>query len=71
MTPTSSAWARDTPDDASEAYRKAAAVGAIEDRRRAIARLRGMGATVIDATPGRLAPDLADAYLRVKATGRL
>jgi uncharacterized protein (DUF58 family) len=64
-------WARDTPDDASEAYRKAAAVGAIEDRRRAIARLRGMGATVIDATPGRLAPDLADAYLRVKATGRL
>ena len=64
-------WARDMPDDASEAYRKAAAVGAIEDRRRAIARLRGMGATVIDATPGRLAPDLADAYLRVKATGRL
>jgi uncharacterized protein (DUF58 family) len=64
-------WARDLPDDASEAYRKAAAVGAIDDRRRAIARLRGMGATVIDATPGRLAPELADAYLKVKATGRL
>ena len=42
-------WARDMPDDASEAYRKAAAVGAIDDRRRAIARLQGMGATVIDA----------------------
>jgi hypothetical protein len=25
----------------------------------------------VDAPPGRLAPDLADAYLRVKATGRL
>ncbi len=64
-------WARDKPDDASEAYRKAAAVGALDDRRRAIARLRGMGATVVDATPGRLAPQLADAYLKVKATGRL
>ncbi len=64
-------WARDTPDDATEAYRKAAAVGALDDRRRAIARLQGMGATVVDATPGRLAPQLADAYLKVKATGRL
>ena len=27
--------------------------------------------TVIDAAPGTLAPALADAYLRVKATGRL
>jgi hypothetical protein len=26
---------------------------------------------VVDAPPGRLAPELADAYLRVKATGRL
>jgi hypothetical protein len=26
---------------------------------------------VVDAPPGRLAPDLADAYLRIKATGRL
>jgi len=26
---------------------------------------------VVDAAPGRLAPELADAYLRVKATGRL
>ena len=64
-------WARDKPDDATEAYRKAAAVGALDDRRRAIARLQGMGATVVDATPGRLAPQLADAYLKVKATGRL
>jgi hypothetical protein len=30
-----------------------------------------LGATVVDAPPGELAPRLADAYLRVKATGRL
>ncbi len=64
-------WARSMPTDAGEAYRKAAAVSAIDDRRRAIARLQGMGASVIDAPPGRLAPALADAYLKVKATGRL
>ncbi len=34
-------------------------------------RLRGLGATVIDARPGELATGLADTYLRVKATGRL
>ena len=58
-------------DDATEAYRKAAAVAALEERRRTAARLRGLGATVVDAPPGRMAPRLADAYLRVKATGRL
>jgi hypothetical protein len=26
---------------------------------------------VVDAPPGRLAPELADAYLRIKAAGRL
>jgi hypothetical protein len=30
-----------------------------------------MGVTVVDAAPGRLAPELADAYLRAKSTGRL
>ena len=53
------------------AYRTAAAVAALADRRRTVARLRGLGAVVVDAPPGRLAPELADAYLRVKATGRL
>jgi uncharacterized protein (DUF58 family) len=65
------AWALATPADAGAAYRKAAAVAALADRRRAVARLRALGATVVDAPPGRLAPELADAYLRVKATGRL
>jgi uncharacterized protein (DUF58 family) len=64
-------WAVTTPTDASGAYRKAAAVQALDERRRTTARLRGLGATVVDAPPGRLAPLLADAYLKVKATGRL
>jgi len=64
-------WAGSAPEDASGAYRKAAAVAALEERARTVARLRGMGATVVDAEPGRLAPLLADAYLRVKTTGRL
>lgn len=64
-------WSAATPENAGEAYRRAAAVGALEERRRTAARLRGMGATVVDDAPGRMAPRLADAYLRVKATGRL
>ena len=64
-------WALATPGDAAGAYRKAAAVSALDERRRATARLRGLGATVVDAPPGRLAPLLADAYLKVKAVGRL
>jgi uncharacterized protein (DUF58 family) len=64
-------WADATPEEASMAFRKAAATGALDNRRRTIARLRGLGATVVDEPPGDLAPRLADAYLRVKATGRL
>ena len=65
------AWASSVPADAEEAYRKAAAVSALVERDRTVARLRGVGATVIDAPPGRLAPQLADAYLAIKSTGRL
>ena len=65
------AWAKATPTGTEEAYRKASAVAALEERSRTIARLQGLGATVVDAAPGRLAPQLADAYLKVKATGRL
>jgi len=64
-------WAAAVPANAGEAYRKAAAVDALDVRRRTVARLRGLGATVVDAPPGRLAPELADAYLHLKATGRL
>jgi uncharacterized protein (DUF58 family) len=65
------AWARATPDGPDEAYRKAAAVSALDERARTAARLRSLGATVVDAAPGALSPQLADAYLKVKATGRL
>jgi len=64
-------WATSSPEDASGAYRKAAAIQALDERRRSVARLRGVGVTVVDAPPGELASRLADAYLRVKATGRL
>jgi uncharacterized protein (DUF58 family) len=64
-------WAREDPDDESEAFRKAAAVTALDERRRTTARLRGLGATIVDAPPGKLAAQLADAYLKVKAAGRL
>ena len=64
-------WAVASPTDGAGAYRKAAAVQALDERRRTTARLRGLGATVVDAPPGKLAPALADAYLKVKATGRL
>jgi uncharacterized protein (DUF58 family) len=64
-------WATGVPVDAAGAFRKAAALAALDERRRVVARLQGLGAAVIDASPGRLAPRLADAYLRVKATGRL
>jgi len=43
----------------------------LADRDRAAARLRALGATVIDAPPRDVPARLADAYLSVKATGRL
>jgi uncharacterized protein (DUF58 family) len=65
-------WASSSDgDDVATTYRRAAAVSAVAQRRRVAARLRGLGATVVDASPGRLAPALADAYLQIKATGRL
>jgi uncharacterized protein (DUF58 family) len=64
-------WAEGPVQDDDEAYRRVAAVSAIEDRRRTAARLRSLGAVVVDAEPGRLAVDLADTYLHIKSTGRL
>ncbi|MET0904131.1 MAG: DUF58 domain-containing protein [Acidimicrobiales bacterium] len=64
-------WADAPPEDATEAYRATAAAMALAERDRAIARLRGLGAIVIDAPPGRLAPQLADTYLDLKARGGL
>ena len=69
--PALAGWASGRPTEASGAFRKAAAVSALHERARTAARLQGLGATVVDAPPGELAPRLADAYLKVKATGRL
>ena len=57
--------------DSTDAHARAAALDALERRRRTIHQLRAAGATVVDALPGRLAPELTDAYLAFKATGRL
>jgi len=65
------AWAAATPIDAEEAHRRAAAIASLAERDQAIARLKGMGATVIDAPPSELAKRLADAYLTFKARGKL
>ena len=64
-------WARGGSSDVTGVYRQAAAVSALDARRRTIARLRGLGVTVVDARPGQLATALADTYLAAKATGRL
>lgn len=64
-------WATEPPADTSDAYRAAAAAMALTERDRAAARLRGLGAVVVDAAPGQLAPRLADTYLDLKARGGL
>jgi uncharacterized protein (DUF58 family) len=52
-------------------YEAAAAVTARAERARTAALLRRHGVEVVDAPPDRLAPALADAYLSLKAAGRL
>lgn len=55
---------------ASDAYAAAAAESARSRRADMAARLRRLGAEVVDAPPGTFAPALADAYLALKAAGR-
>lgn len=64
-------WRTTAPTDVEEAYRAAGAVTVRRARDRTAELLRQMGARVVDAPPGELAARLADAYLEVKATGRL
>lgn len=52
-------------------YDAAAGTQAQLQRRRAAEQLQRHGVTVVDATPQKLAPALADAYLALKAAGRL
>lgn len=57
--------------DAVEVYDAAAAERARNERRDVASRLRRCGVDVVDAPPEELAPELADHYLAMKATGRL
>ena len=57
--------------DADAVYGAAAAERAAAERRTAAAQLTRRGVTVVDAPPDRLAPAVADAYLALKAAGRL
>lgn len=57
--------------DAAAAYQAAAAERASAERARMAGVLTRAGVSVVDAPPDRLAPALADAYLSLKAAGRL
>ncbi|MET9411752.1 DUF58 domain-containing protein [Streptomyces sp. NPDC002935] len=52
-------------------YEAAAAAQAAAERQRTAEQLQRHGVTVVDATPDNLAPAVADAYLALKAAGRL
>lgn len=57
--------------DAAAVYDAAAAERARNERRAMASRLRRNGVEVVDAPPTEIAPELADRYLAMKATGRL
>ncbi|MFF8955695.1 DUF58 domain-containing protein [Streptomyces sp. NPDC014894] len=57
--------------DAESVYAAAAAAQEQAQRSRTADQLRRHGVTVVDAAPDALAPALADAYLALKAAGRL
>ncbi len=57
--------------DPAQVYDAAAAERARNDRRTIASRLRRHGVDVVDAPPEELAPELADHYLAMKASGRL
>ncbi|RCV55699.1 DUF58 domain-containing protein [Marinitenerispora sediminis] len=57
--------------DARAVYHAAAAERTLADRRRVTAELRRHGVEVVDAPPETIAPALADAYIALKAQGRL
>ncbi|ASU85477.1 DUF58 domain-containing protein [Nocardiopsis gilva YIM 90087] len=57
--------------DARGVYEAAAAERTLTERRRITAELRRHGVEVVDADPEHIAPALADAYIDLKAQGRL
>ncbi|GAA2502619.1 DUF58 domain-containing protein [Streptomyces longisporus] len=61
----------DSRGNTESVYEAAAAAQARSERQRTAEQLRRHGVTVVDETPEELAPALADAYLTLKAAGRL
>lgn len=59
-------WAEAPAADDEEAFLRAAATSALDERAHLAARLRGLGATVVDAPPGDLAGRLVDTYLNMR-----
>lgn len=57
--------------DAASVYAAAAAAHSASERTRLAAQLTRLGASVVEASPERLPPALADAYLSLKSRGRL
>ncbi|MBP2327639.1 uncharacterized protein (DUF58 family) [Kibdelosporangium banguiense] len=57
--------------DAEAVYDAAAAARTLQERQHVAAVLRRRGVEIVDATPDELAPALSDAYLALKAAGRL
>jgi uncharacterized protein (DUF58 family) len=57
--------------DVDAVYAAAAAERVRSDRRQLLAELRRHGVEVVDAPPETFAPAVADAYLALKAAGRL
>lgn len=62
---------RTAPAEVGDVYAQAATLDVLAARRRAVRSLRGMGATVLEAPPGRLGAACVGAYLRAKALARL
>ena len=56
---------------ATQVFRAAAAERALLEREAVAMQLRQVGVEVVDAEPHQLPPALADAYIRLKAAGRL
>ncbi|GAA4828571.1 DUF58 domain-containing protein [Garicola koreensis] len=58
-------------ESTSDVYQAAAAERALIETEAVAAELAGMGVEVLQEVPDKLAPALADAYIRLKATGKL
>ncbi len=64
-------WVDGPVDSSDDAFRAAGAVQVLRSRRRTATLLRQLGAVVVDAPPDRAAAGVMDAYLDMKAAGRL